>query len=289
MQGFTGIWVPLVTPFRNQHIDHPALRRLAQRMVDAGVAGLIACGSTGEAAALSEAEQLSVLDTLIAAVPHCRVVMGLSGTHKQALLAQLEAIQARPIAGVLAPPPAYIRPSQAGLIDYFSTLAEQARVPIILYNIPYRTGIAMTLETIRSLAANPRITAIKDCSGDPSLTMQLIQDRQLQVLAGEDLQLFSTLCLGGSGAIVASAHACPVEFVRLVQLIESGQLFDARQQFLRLQPLIRLLFEEPNPAPIKAVLAGQNEVRNELRWPLQTASAELQERLQRSLAKISKA
>lgn len=295
MQDFSGVWVPLVTPFihdphsRRREIDFAALQALARRMADAGVAGLVVCGSTGEAAALNDAEQLTVLDAVIEAAPSCPVVMGLSGSNMEAVQAQQQAVQQRPIAGLLVPPPSYIRPSQAGIIAYFQALADAATVPLILYTIPYRTGIEMRIDTIRELAAHPRITAIKDCGGDTELTIQLITDGKLQVLAGEDRHIFSTLCLGGAGIIAASAHIRPDLFIQLHQLIRAEKLDAARRLFHRLLPLITRLFEEANPAPVKALLAAQGILRNELRPPLQTASGKLLERLQEEQRKLESA
>jgi 4-hydroxy-tetrahydrodipicolinate synthase len=285
MQDFSGIWVPLVTPFihdvpsQRRQIDFPALQKLARRAADAGVAGLVVCGSTGEAAALNDLEQLAVLDAVIKSVPSCPIMMGLSGSNMEAVQTQQQAAQQRPIAGLLVPPPSYIRPSQAGIVAYFQALADAATVPLILYTIPYRTGVEMRLDTIRTLATHPCITAIKDCGGDNELTMQLIADSKLQVLAGEDQQMFSTLCLGGAGAIAASSHIRPDLFVRLYELIRAEELNTARQLFYRLLPLIKLLFEEANPAPVKALLAAQGHLKNELRPPLQAASGTLLERL----------
>jgi 4-hydroxy-tetrahydrodipicolinate synthase len=287
MTRFNGIWVPLVTPFRNSAIDFTALQELARRIAKAGVAGLVICGSTGEAAALGDDEQLAVLDAVLEAVPGCPVVMGLSGNHLPSLLDRLKAFQSRPIAGLLVPAPYFIRPSQAGLVEFFRVLADAATVPIILYNIPYRTGVAMELETIRTIARHERVVAIKDCGGDPALTMQLIADAKLDVLAGEDAQIFSTLCMGGAGAIIASAHLRPDLFVRLAQLIQAGELDQARKIFYGLLPMIQRLFEEPNPAPLKAALSIMGSMTDELRAPMQTASATMRENLTCELARIA--
>ncbi|CAN5153397.1 4-hydroxy-tetrahydrodipicolinate synthase [soil metagenome] len=284
---FNGIWVPLVTPFHNNDIDFPALRLLARKYAEAGVAGLVVCGSTGEAAALSEAEQLAVLDAVIEAVPDCRIVMGLSDNNLPSLLQRLQSIQQRPIAGLLVPTPYFIRPSQAGLIDFFNAVANAASAPVILYNIPYRTGVAMELDTIRSIARHPRVGAIKDCGGDPGLTMQLIADAQLDVLSGDDQQIFSTLCLGGAGAIIASAHVRPDLFVRLARLVQSGELASARQLFYGLLPLIQRLFEEPNPAGIKAALAINGAIKDTLRTPMQSASSATRMRLASELERLA--
>lgn len=286
MTCFTGIWVPLVTPFQDGAINFAALQSTARRLRDAGIAGLVACGTTGEPAAMSDEEQLAVLDAVIAAVPDCPVVMGLSDNNMASVLTRLRPILARKIAGLLMPPPYYIRPSQAGLLEYFTTVADAATVPLILYNIPYRTGVAMTLDTIRRLAQHPRVLAIKDCGGDLGLTMQLIADAELAVMAGEDQQILTTLCLGGAGAIAASAHLRPDLFVRLARQIQDGDLPAARQIFYRLLPLIQSAFAEPNPAPVKAALASLGHMRAELRSPMQAASATMREQIVRELQRL---
>ena len=283
---FTGIWVPLVTPFHDGAIDFGALRRLARRMADAGVAGLVVCGSTGEAATLSHAEQLAALDAVLEAAPDCPVVMGVSGNHLPSLLETLRQLGARPLAGLLVPPPCYIRPSQAGVIEYFRIVADAAPAPLILYDIPYRTGVALELETVRAIAAHQGVAAIKDCGGRPGQTMDLIGDARLDVLTGEDMQIFTTLCLGGAGAIAASAHIRPDLFVQLASLARAGQLEPARAIFYRLLPLIRLLFSEPNPAPLKQALALMGCLRHELRAPMTQAGAATAILLKRELARL---
>ncbi len=285
MTSFTGIWVPLVTPFCDDEVDVASLRALVRHLVDAGVSGLVVCGSTGEAAALSEKEQLAVLDTVLDAAT-CPVVMGLSSNNMRTALDRLRDIQRRPIAGLLVPPPSYIKPSQAGVADYFITLADTATVPLIVYNIPYRTGVAIALDTFRTIAAHERVTAIKDCGGDPMLTMNLIADGKLQVLAGEDHQILSTLCLGGNGAILAAAHIRPDLFVKLAQQVRAGELEQARTTFYHLLPMIRLLFTEPNPGPLKAALAMTGILRDTLRAPMQSASMALKEQLKAELKRL---
>lgn len=144
---YDGIWLPLVTPFRNDELDHAALRRLVGHYRDSGLAGFVVCGSTGEAAALDEAEQLVVLDTVLAEAGTLPVIMGLAGNNVRHVLARLDRINERPVAGILAPAPYYIRPSQEGLQAYFRTLADRSRAPLVLYDIPYRTGATLTADT----------------------------------------------------------------------------------------------------------------------------------------------
>jgi 4-hydroxy-tetrahydrodipicolinate synthase len=286
MARFTGIWVALVTPFHNGEIDFSGLQMLAQTIAKSGVAGFVVCGSTGEAASLNDKEQLAVLDAVLDAVPDCPVIMGLAGNNMTDVLQRQQHMQTRPITGLLVTPPYYIRPSQAGLIDYFELLANAASVPLILYNIPYRTGVNIELQTIRTLALHQQIVAIKDCGGDAGVTMQLIADGTLDVLAGEDQQIFSTLCLGGAGAITAAAHIRPDLYVRIAQLVQSEKLDEARQLFYRLLPLIQLLFTEPNPALIKAALAIQGLIHDECRAPMQAATTAMRGQLACALKRV---
>lgn len=141
---------------------------------------------------------------------------------------------------------------------------------------------------MRALPRHERVVAVKDCGGDLGLTMNLITDASLQVLAGEDQQMLATLCLGGSGAIAASAHIRPDLFVRIAQMVREGKLETAREMFYRLLPLIQLLFAEPNPGPLKAALATIGLMRDELRMPMQAASAAMREKLGVELKRLER-
>lgn len=268
MSSFSGIWVPLVTPFHQGEIDFPALKSLCSYFLKQGVDGIVVCGTTGEAPMLTEDEQLQVLDAVLEIVPGKQVVMGLSGTHLPTVRAMQDDILQRPVGGILLPAPYYIRPSQAALSAWFTELANHSSVPIILYNVPYRTGIHLELETLRQLATHPKIVAVKDCGGSLDLTLSLIADGQLDVLCGEDAQILSTLCHGGTGAIAASAHLYPEKFVQLIKQVKASDLAGARQTFFFLLPLMRLMFSAPNPAAIKYALSLSGKLHNELRAPL---------------------
>lgn len=269
--GFSGLWIPLVTPFRHGVVDHPALAKLVQHYRLAGVTGFVACGSTGEAAALDDNEQLAVLDTVIQASDGLPVVMGLSGYHLQKTLAWTKTVTTRAVAGLLLPAPHYIRPSQTGVRHWFETIADTSTAPLIVYDIPYRTGTTMEVTTLLQLAAHPNIKAIKDCGGDSAKTQTIIAHGRLQVLAGEDLQLFTTIALGGAGAITASAHLHTAQFVKVIALLEVGALLQARAIWLTLLPVIEAMFAHPNPASIKSALAQQGWIENELRAPMTPA------------------
>nr|WP_315479311.1 4-hydroxy-tetrahydrodipicolinate synthase [uncultured Rhodoferax sp.] len=276
---FSGLWIPLVTPFHNGAVDHPALRTLVQHLAPQGIAGIVVCGSTGEAAALSADEQLAVLDTVAQAAPGLPLVMGLSGYHLGDTLAWVRTLNAQKLAGLLVPAPHYIRPSQAGLLQWFTAIADASAQPVVIYDIPARTGVQLTLATLRTLAQHPNITAIKDCGGDPAKTQALIADGQLQVLAGDDANIFTTLALGGTGAIAASGHVHTARLVALMQRVVRGELVAAQALWRPLQPLIEALFAEPNPGPVKALLAQQGWMQSELRAPMTAASTALTARL----------
>lgn len=276
---FSGLWIPLVTPFRDGALDHAALAALTRRLAADGVAGFVVCGSTGEAAALDETEQLAALDTVAEASGGLPLIMGLSGYHLGNTTAWVRRLAQRPLAGLLVPAPHYIRPSQAGLLEWFGAIAEASAAPLLIYDIPYRTGATIARDTLLTLAANPRIRGIKDCGGDAGKTRAVIADGRLQVLAGEDGQIFGTVAEGGVGAIAASGHVQTTRFVRLIALLREGRLAEARALWQPLQPLVEGLFAEANPGPLKALLAHQGALRDELRSPMTRASDALRERL----------
>lgn len=283
MSSFQGIWVPLVTPFHNSAIDFVGLQRLVSHLLEGGIDGIVVCGTTAEAAALSKHEQLAVLDAVLELVPAQRVVMGLAGNNLTELLQFQSEILKRPVAGLLVPPPYYIRPSQAGLEAFFNTVADASSVPIIVYDIPYRTGVVFEQATLLNVVAHERVVAVKDCGGNQANTLALLGSGNVDVLCGEDNQIFSALCLGATGAIAASAHVHPELFVALYQQIRDNQLAAGRATFFQLVPLIHSLFMEPNPAPVKSALAIEGLISDELRAPMQRGSESLKLRLQHIL------
>lgn len=285
---FQGVWVPLVTPFSGGAVDGGALRRLVRHYAAAGVDGLVVCGSTGEAASLDDAEQLAVLDAVLTEAGRLPVIMGLAGNHQGHVLQRLSAFGTRPLAGILAPAPYYVRAGQEGAAAYFRRLADASRFPLVLYDIPYRTGTTLETSTLLSLAAHPNIAAIKDCGGSLDKTLALIADGQMNLLAGEDLQTLSVLCLGGAGMIAAAAHVRPDLFVAMYQAVRAQQLDMARRLFHALAPVIRLAFEEPNPGPLKAQLGRQGLLTEELRQPMPAASAALAARLDAAVAGLNR-
>jgi 4-hydroxy-tetrahydrodipicolinate synthase len=206
--------------------------------------------------------------------------MGLAGNNQLELLQFQSEVLKRPVAGLLVPAPSYIRPSQAGLESFFHTVADASSVPVILYDIPYRTGATFEQATLLNIVAHERIVAVKDCGGNLSNTLALLASGNVDVLCGEDIQVFNALCLGASGAIAASAHVQTEQFVTMYQQVRDNQLAEARATFFRLLPLIETMFMEPNPAPVKAALALDGLISTELRAPMQPASQAVMARWQ---------
>ncbi|MGH8779910.1 4-hydroxy-tetrahydrodipicolinate synthase [Paraburkholderia sp.] len=284
MSIFSGIWIPIVTPFADGAVDHEALRQLVGVVADAGVSGLVALGTTGEPAALDAREQDAVLATVLDAAGSLPVLAGVSGNREASVRERIRHLNELPVAGVLVSAPYYIRPAQRGLIDYFTGLADLSTKPVVLYDIPSRTGVRLETDTLLTLAAHPRIEAIKDCAGSLETRLALILDGRLKVLAGDDIDIFPTLCLGGSGAISASAHLRPERFVALYRAVVAGRLDEARTIYHGLVPLIQALTAEPNPGPVKAALAAQGLLRDELRAPMTSVTDDLRRRLAQLVA-----
>lgn len=275
---FSGLWIPLVTPFQGDAVDLSALRRLVDHLARSPITGFVPCGSTGEAESLTHDEQLAVLDAVLASCRDKPVVMGLAGTRLPEMLHQLKAITQRPVAALLISPPHYLRPAQAGIVAHFRALADASPVPIVVYDIPARTGAVLPLETLLTLAEHPNIRALKDCGGDEEKTRALVADGRLAVLAGDDARIFNTVCMGGAGAIAAAGHVLPQHYARLVASAREGRLDEARRLHHALTPLSHALFAEPNPSVFKAVLARQGWMSDTLRSPHSPASVEAVQR-----------
>src|SRR6476659_327854 len=207
-----GLWLPLVTPFRNGELDEPSLRRLVRHYASGPVDGLILAATSGEGMSLSTAalERLVtvVRDELSDARRYLPICLGLSGASTAKMLDTLDETTAWPIDGYLIASPYYIRPSQRGLVQHFIALADHASWPIVLYNIPYRTGVRLTNETLLHLASHPNIVGIKDCCADRAQSSDFLARRPagFRVLTGEDAQYHDALTDGADGAILLSAH-----------------------------------------------------------------------------------
>ena len=208
------------------------------------------------------------------------MLVGVSGNHTASMRERIEQLNPLPIAGVLMAAPYYIRPSQAGIVGHFTALADASDKPVVLYDIPYRTGVRLELDTLLTLAAHPRIQAVKDCAGFARHHARADSRRPPAGARRRRHRRFSTRCVWAAAGRSRRPRMCgPERFVALYRALTAGRLDEGRRIFHALAPLIQALFAEPNPAPVKALLAAQGLIRDELRMPMTRASDALAERL----------
>ncbi len=226
---FEGIWVPIVTPLSDDGVDHSSLAGLARYLGDQGIAGIVAGATTGEGALLRTGEQEAICTTLRAAVPELPIVLGISQPSTDVAASMARSLAMLRPDGLLVAPPLYVRPTQQGIQRHFEAVAEAADLPILIYNIPYRTGVNVELGTLQSLARDPHIAGIKGCGGTTERMLRLVHETSLKVLSGDDSQNFAALCLGAHGVIAASAHVLPSWHVHMLELLRQGRLEAARR------------------------------------------------------------
>jgi len=277
-----GLWLPLVTPFRDGVLDESSLRRLVRHYADGPIDGLILAATSGEGMSLGSDELERLVAVTRAAISESRrylpICLGLSGASTPKMLDTLDETAAWPIDGYLIASPYYTRPSQRGLVQHFTTLADHASWPVVLYNIPYRTAVNLTNETLLQLAEHPNIVGIKDCSADRAQSIDFLARRPagFRVLTGEDAQYHEALCDGADGAILLSAHLETEAFAAVRTLMKQGDRDAAQACWETISGLTRLLFAEPSPAPAKYWLARARLIDSpEVRLPLVEVSTEL--------------
>jgi 4-hydroxy-tetrahydrodipicolinate synthase len=285
-----GLWLPLVTPFRDGEIDEPSLRRLVAHYAQGPVDGLILAATSGEGMTLDMTELERVVTLTRAAIASSKryipICLGLSGAGTRKMLDALDETAAWPIDGYLIASPYYLRPTQRGLLQHFTALADHASWPIVLYNIPYRTSVNLTNETLLRLAEHPNIVGMKDCSADRDQSIDLLRRRppNFRVLTGEDAQYYDALTDGADGAILLSAHFETKTFASVRTLWKQGHREAAQAAWDSVSELTKLLFAEPSPSPAKYWLARTGLIdRAEVRLPMVEVSTELAARLDQEM------
>ena len=275
-----GTGVALITPFTTDNqVDVPALERIVEYVIAGGVEFIVALGTTSEAPTLTKEEKQLVCNTIVR-VNNKRVplVIGIGGNNTQNVIDEIKHTQLDDFVAILSVTPYYNKPSQAGMYAHFAAIAQASPLPIILYNVPGRTGVSMTAETIVSLATNfSNITAVKEASGNLVFDMQLLKQLPagFTFLSGDDGTTLPSVYMGGKGAISVIGIAYPAEFSQMVRLGLEGKVAEANQLHYGLLPKIGLAFKEGNPIGIKAILAAKGLCEPYVRLPLVEASAEL--------------
>jgi len=273
---FEGTHTALVTPFRDGEIDEAALRRLIDEQVAAGIDGIVPCGSTGESATLSHDEHERVIKISVEQAAGAIKVIAGTGSNNTSEACRLTRAAADAGAdGALLISPYYNKPTQRGHVAHYKAVAEAAGLPLIIYNIPGRTGVNIAPDTVAELANIPGVVGIKEASGSVDQWLRIFQlcPADFCVLSGDDAATLPLMAMGGHGVIGVVSNLVPQRLKALVGACAVGDYAEARKIHYRLLPLMQALFLETNPIGIKAALAMTGRIQDELRLPLTALSA----------------
>ena len=286
---FKGAVTALATPFRDGAVDAPALRDLIEWQIQSGIDGLVPCGSTGEAATLTHAEHESVIKLTVEQVRKRVPVIAGTGSNSTAEAIRLTAAAREMGAdGALLLSPYYNKPTQDGIFKHYKMIAASVDLPLFVYNIPGRTASNITPETFARLSEIKNIAGVKEASGSmdqSSDILKLCGDR-LTILSGDDGLTLPLIALGAKGVISTCSNVVPREMHDLVAAALGGDFAEAREIHYRLLPLIRALFVETNPIPVKQALAFMGKCANELRMPLVPMTAGPAEKLRIAMKEL---
>ncbi len=282
---FTGTGVALITPFRRgqETVDFTKLEALIEHIITSGVDYIVALGTTSEAATMTESERAAVQEFIVETVAErVPIMLGLGGNNTLAVTDTINRTNFDGIAGILSVTPYYNKPNQRGLIAHYRSVSEASPVPVIMYNVPGRTGVNISAETTLAIAAEcPNIIGIKEASGNISQVMEILRNRPagFRVISGDDALTYPMLALGADGVISVIANALPKEMSDMVRFALKGDFKHALPLHNRLLPLMHAIFDEGNPTGIKALLEAQGRITNILRLPLVRASKTLTNKL----------
>ncbi len=275
-----GVWVPLITPFdASGGVDLPAVGRLCEEYLTAGAAGIVALGTTGEPSSLEAGEKQAVLDTIsrVCTARGARIIVGTGTNDTRTTIAATQAAADLPgTVGALVVVPYYVRPSEAGIVEHYKAVAAASSIPIVLYNIPARAGRGLGSASLLELAHTPNVAGVKQAVGSlDHSTLEVLAGAPagFSVLGGDDSFHFPIVCMGGVGAICASAHVATERWVAMIECGLAGKLEDGRVHAEALLPIVAAGFAEPNPAVFKGALHALGRIATpNLRLPMTNAS-----------------
>lgn len=289
-RSFAGAGVALVTPFtRSGDLDEASLRRLVKRQVEGGIDVLVPCGTTGESATLTAEEQKRVIAiTVEEAAGRVPVLAGGGANDTRVAVEKSKAAAALGASGILSVGPYYNKPTPEGYYRHFSTIADALAIPVVVYNVPGRTGSNIDVKTQLRLAAHPNITAVKEASGNLGQVMEILRDRPagFEVLSGDDAFTLAFMALGGEGVISVAANQVPGPMHDLAAACARGDFASARSLHNRLLKLMNLNFIESNPVPVKASLALMGLCEESFRLPLCPPTEATREALRGALLEL---
>ncbi len=283
---FEGIYVAIPTPFKGGEVDKRALKEHVNFLIESGVDGIVPCGTTGESATLSYKEHEEVIAlTIEEAKGKVKVVAGTgSNSTKEAIELTKFAYRAG-ADGALLITPYYNKPNQEGLYLHFKAVAEAVPIPIVLYNVPSRTGVNMLPETVARLSEIENIVAIKEATGSTSVATEIINltKGKIEVLSGDDLTFFPLLTVGAKGVISVTANVVPEKMVKMYRAFKEGRWEEASEIHRELYDLSKVLFIDTNPIPVKTALSMMGRMEKEFRLPLCPTTPEKEEVIRKTL------
>jgi 4-hydroxy-tetrahydrodipicolinate synthase len=269
---WTGVGTALVTPFTHTGaLDEDAVRRLGRRQIDAGIHFLVPCGTTGESPTLTDAERIRIVELLVEEASGAVPVLAGAGGYNTAEVVHLAGeMRKAGASGLLSVAPYYNKPTQEGLYQHFRTIAESTPLPVIVYNVPGRTGCNVEPTTLARLAEIPNIVGVKEASGNISQICEICRTvpDDFVVLSGDDAVTLPLMAVGGRGVISVASNEAPEEIVRMVEAAERGDFVEARRLHSRVLPLMQVNFIESNPMPVKAAMAAMGLVNEVYRLPM---------------------
>jgi 4-hydroxy-tetrahydrodipicolinate synthase len=271
-QPWTGVGTALVTPFtRDGALDEGAVRRLARRQIDGGVHFLVPCGTTGESPTLTHEEHLRVVELVLEeARGRAPVLAGAGGYNTDEVSHLARELEDLGVQGILSVTPYYNKPTQDGLVRHYETVASHTTLPIVLYNVPGRTGCNIEPRTVARLATVPNIVGVKEASGNMTQMCEVVRlvPDDFIVLSGDDALTLPLMAVGGRGIISVASNVAPAEMVRMVEAAERGDFGAARAAHQKLMRLMLVNFVESNPIPVKAALAMLGLLEERYRLPM---------------------
>ncbi|MGE5243260.1 MAG: 4-hydroxy-tetrahydrodipicolinate synthase [Betaproteobacteria bacterium] len=280
---FTGVGTALVTPFtRTGALDEAAVRRLGRRQIDAGVHFLVPCGTTGENPTLSLAERIRVVEMLVdEAGGRVPVLAGAGGYNTSEVIHLAGEMEKAGAAGLLSVTPYYNKPTPEGLFQHFKAIAASTRLPIVVYNVPGRTGVNIDVNTLVRLAGIPNIVGVKEASGNVTQMCEICRavPPDFIVLSGDDALTLPLMAVGGRGIISVASNEIPAEMVQMVEAAERGDFAAARAIHTRILPLMQVNFVEANPVPVKAAMVDMGLVEEVYRLPMVSPRPDSRERI----------
>jgi 4-hydroxy-tetrahydrodipicolinate synthase len=282
-RAFTGVGTALITPFtRSGELDEAAVRRLARRQIDAGVHFLCPCGTTGENPTLSDAERLRIVEIVVdEANGEVPVLAGAGGYDTRDVIHTGGEMARRGASGFLSVTPYYNKPTQEGLYQHYRAFAESTPLPIVVYNVPGRTGVNVEVSTLVRLAQIQNIVGVKEASGNVAQMCEICRavPADFIVLSGDDALTLPLMAVGGHGIISVASNEIPAEMVEMVQHAERNDFAAARAVHARILPLMTINFVESNPGPVKAAMAAMGLIEETFRLPMVAPRADSKEKI----------